>query len=234
VSDWPAAEFPLAAAGAFWLGILTSISPCLMATNVTAISFIARRVDKPKHVLISGAFYTIGQSLAFVLLAMLIVTSLVSIPVVSHWLQKYMFRFLGPLLIVVALFLLELLEIQFGKGRLKQWAQAHGQGGGFWAAALLGMVFAMSFCPTTAAWFFGSLIPLATAHESTIVLPLSFAIGVAVPVLVLSLAVALAASRVGTLFKRVSLAEGWARRGAGLVFLAVGLYFTLAYTLDVI
>ena len=227
-------QWLLSAGGAFWLGILTSISPCLLATNVTAISFLARKVDKPRFVLLSSGCYMLGQAAAFVLLAMLLVGSLVSTPVLSHWLQKYMYGLLGPMLIIVAMFLLELLEVNFGRGRLKQWVQRRGGNGGLWAAALLGIVFAMSFCPTTAALFFGTLIPLAVAQHSSVFLPLMYALGVALPVLVLSVLVALAAHKVGRAFQRISQVEWWARRATGIVFLVVGLYFTLAFTLGVL
>lgn len=227
-------ESILAAGGAFWLGILTSISPCLLATNVTAISFLARKVDKPRYVLVSSGFYMVGQAAAFVLLAMLIVGSLVSVPVVSHWLQKYMFRLLGPILVLVAMFLFELLEVRLGTGRLKQWVQQRGGRGGFWAAALLGVVFAMSFCPTTAALFFGSLIPLAITHGSSVFLPFMYALGVALPVLIISVLMAAAAHEIGRVFQRVTQMEWWARRITGVIFLAVGVYFTLSFTIDVI
>lgn len=217
---------------AFWFGVLTSISPCLMATNVTAISFIARRADKPRYVLISGAFYILGQSIAFVLLAMLLINTLLTIPVVSHWLQKYMFRLLGPILIICAMLLLQLLNPQFGNGKLKEWVQGKTGNGGYWAAALLGIVFAMSFCPTTAALFFGSLLPLAIANQSSLYLPLIYSIGVALPVLAFSLVIALAANRVGTLFAKVGHAEKYARNATGTIFLIIGIWFTLAYTLE--
>ncbi|MCC6699176.1 MAG: sulfite exporter TauE/SafE family protein [Candidatus Hydrogenedentes bacterium] len=219
------------AAGAVWLGILTSVSPCLMATNVAAISFLARKVNRRRDVLLSSAFYVLGQALAFVLLAMLIVTSLVSVPLISHALQKYMFRLLGPILILASMPLLNLLDVNLGSGRLKQWAQTWGSSGGFGAAALLGILFAMSFCPTTAALFFGSLIPLAVANESSLFLPLMYALGVALPATVFSILIAFAAHEIGRVFHKASQMEGWARRFTGAVFLAVGLYFTLAYTL---
>jgi len=217
---------------AFWFGILTSVSPCLMATNVTAISFIARRVDKPHNVLISGGFYILGQSVAFVLLAMLLVSSLLTVPVVSHWLQKYMFRLLGPILIICAMLLLELITPQLGSGKLKEWVQGKTGNGGYWTAALLGIVFAMSFCPTTAALFFGSLLPLAITNESSVYLPLIYSIGVALPVLAFSLVIALAANRVSVLYAKVGHAEQYARRITGAIFLIVGIWFTLAYTLE--
>jgi cytochrome c biogenesis protein CcdA len=224
-------ELLLAAGPAFTLGFLTSISPCLLATNVTAIGFIARRIDRPRYILLSGAAYTLGQALGFVALAALVVGSLVSIPAVSHWLQKYMFRVLGPILIIVGLFLVEWLKVSLGSGRLKGWAQRFGNSGGLWATALLGLLFAMSFCPTTAALFFGGLIPLAIAQESEFFLPLMYSIGVSVPVVAIVLVLGFAANWLGHIMRRVSEVEWWLRRGAGAVFIAVGLYFTLVYSL---
>lgn len=224
-------ELLLAAGPAFVLGVLTSISPCLLATNVTAISFIARRIDRPRYILLSGGCYTLGQALGFIALAALVVGSLVSVPAVSHWLQKYMFRVLGPILIIVGMFLVELLKVSFGSGRLKGWAQRFGSGGGLWATALLGLLFAMSFCPTTAALFFGALIPLAIAHESSLLLPLAYSIGVSVPVVAIVLVLGFAANWLGRIMRRVSEVEWWLRKAAGAVFIVVGLYFTLAYSL---
>ncbi|NUM52360.1 MAG: sulfite exporter TauE/SafE family protein [Candidatus Hydrogenedentes bacterium] len=225
-------EWLVAAGAAFWLGVLTSVSPCLLATNVAAISFLARRVDSIRFVLISCTCYIAGQAAAFVLLAMTLVTSLLSVPSVAHFLQAYMFRLLGPILIVCALFLFELFAVQIGSGRLKAWAQARANAGGFWVAALLGIVFAMSFCPTTAALFFGSLLPLAIARESSFFLPLVYAMGVAAPVIVFSLIIAVSANRLTAAFARVGNAERFARYATAAIFLVVGLFFTLSYTLE--
>ena len=223
-----------ATGAAVWLGLLTSISPCLLATNVAAVSYLARRVDRPRLVLLSCACYIAGQALAFVLLALLLITSVLSAPPVSHALQKYLFRLLGPLLIVCAVLLLEWVTPPLPRGRLKAWAQQHATQGGLWVAAFLGIVFAMSFCPTTAALFFGSLLPLALQHESAFFLPLAYAVGVALPVIGFSLLIALAAHRVAPAFHRAARVDSVARQATGYIFLAIGLYFTLAYTLQVI
>jgi cytochrome c biogenesis protein CcdA len=219
-----------ATAQAFWLGFLTSISPCLLATNIAAISFLARRVDKPRLVFLSGLCYLVGQAVAFVLLAMLLVEGLLSVPLVSHWLQKYMFRLLGPLMILCAMLLLELISVQLGRGKLKAWAQEHTRAGGYWAAALLGIVFAMSFCPTTAALFFGGLLPLSIERESSLYLPFVYAMGVALPVLVFSTIVATAAHKVGVVYAKVAAMERPARYITGCIFLVVGIWFTVAFT----
>ena len=227
-------EWVLAAGAAFWSGVLTSISPCLLATNTAAIAFLARRVDSLRAVGVSCACYIAGQAIAFILLAAALVTSLLSMTAVSHALQTYLFRMLGPVLIVCALFLFEWLNVQLGSGRLKAWANARANSGGAWAAMLLGVVFAMSFCPTTAALFFGSLVPLAVAHRSAVALPLLYAIGVALPVIAFALVIAVFANRLAAVFAHVGRAEQYARKAAGAIFLTVGIYFTLAYTLEMV
>ncbi|MCC6143434.1 MAG: sulfite exporter TauE/SafE family protein [Candidatus Hydrogenedentes bacterium] len=224
----------LPAGAAAWLGLLTSISPCLLATNVAAVSYLARRMDRPRLVLLACGFYIAGQALAFVLLAMLLVSSVLSVPVASLLLQKYMFRLLGPILLVCGVLLLEWVTPPLGRGRLKAWAQGHAAQGGLWVAALLGIVFAMSFCPTTAALFFGSLVPLAIRSESTVFLPFMYACGVALPVVVFSVLVALAGHWVGPAFRRVAMADRFARPFTGYLFLAIGLYFTVVYTLELL
>lgn len=219
---------------ALWLGFSTSVSPCLLATNVTAVSFIARRVEHPRYILLSGLCYTAGQAIAFVLLAALLVSGLLTVPIASYWLQKYMFRLLGPILILCAMLLLKLFDVQLGSGRMKAWAQDAAQGGGFWASALLGIIFAMSFCPTTAALYFGGLLPMSIEQESSVYLPLIYALGVALPVLAISVLVATASHRLAAAYAKVGQIEPWARRVTGCIFLAVGVYFTLAYTLELI
>jgi cytochrome c biogenesis protein CcdA len=227
-------EFIGAAGLAFWFGFLTAISPCLMATNVAAITFIARKINNPKYALLSGLVYIAGQALAYVILGFLLVSSLLSVPHVSIWLQDHFLRLLGPILILTAMFLLELLSINLGSGKMKEEVQKKAVDAGIWFSAILGIVFAMSFCPTTAALFFGSLIPLAVTHESSVLLPLVYALGVAVPVFVFAILIVLAANKVGTLFENVQRAEKWARFGTGGIFLAIGLYFTLVYTLNLL
>jgi len=224
-------EFAAAMGGAFWLGFLTAISPCLLATNVTAITFIARRIDRPRLVAASGGCYMVGQALGFIALALLVTGGLASIPAVSQWMQKYLFRLLGPIMLVVGLFLLEFLSVNLGSGRLKGWAQRFGHSGGLWATMLLGLLFAMSFCPTTAALFFGGLIPLSLAHGSHVLLPLCFAVGVSVPVVGIVLLVIFAVGLIGRAVTRAQALEWWMRRATAALFLAVGGYFTVVHTL---
>ena len=224
----------IAAGSAFWLGVLTSISPCPLATNVAAISFIGRRVDRPGYALWTGLLYTLGRTLVYTVLAVVVVSSLLSAPLVSHWLQKYMNRLLGPILIITGMFLVELIQLPGTGGKLAEWGQKRAESGGLWAAMLLGAVFALSFCPVSAALFFGSLIPLSIQEQSSIILPSLYGIGTALPVIAFGVLIAVGGNRVGKVFRHVTRFERVARYATGVLFLLIGVYFTLAYTIDVI
>ena len=226
-------DWLLGAGVAVWLGVLTSISPCPLATNIAAISFIGRRVDRPRYALLTGLLYTAGRALTYIVLGVVLVGGLLSMPSVSQWLQKYMNRLLGPILVLAGMFLLELIRVNVGSGKLTDWAQKHAGKGGLGAALFLGVVFALSFCPVSAALFFGSLLPLAVEHQSGIVFPLLYGVGTALPVFAFGILIALGAQQVGRVFQQVSRFEFWARRVTGALFIAIGVYLTLAYTIDV-
>lgn len=223
-----------AAGSATVLGMLTAVSPCMLATTIAAISFLARRFGHPRHVLVSAALYVVAQTLTYVAMAGVLVGGLLSTPVLSQWLRMHMLKLVGPFLLLAAPFLLEWLVLSPGRGRMKQWAQTLAVSGGLGTAALLGMLFAMSFCPTTAALFFGGLIPLAVTQESPVYLPLCYALGVSLPVCLFAGLIAIAANKLGRAFQSVTRAEWWLRRATGALFLGLGLYFTLAYTLDLV
>lgn len=226
-------ELILAALSAFWLGVLTSISPCPLATNLAAISFVGRRLEKPRLVLLGGLLYTLGRAVTYGLLGALLVSSLLSAPHLAQFLQRHLNQALGPLLIVIGMFLLELLSLPTrGSSWLVRLQERAGQQG-LVGAFLLGVLFALSFCPISAALFFGSLIPLAVANESGFLLPSAYGVGTAVPVLGMSLVVALGARSIGGLFTRLTAFEKWARRFTGVVFVLAGVYLTLVYVFGV-
>lgn len=221
------------AASALWLGVLTSIGPCPLATNIVAISFVGKRVGSPRQVFMAGVAYTLGRSLTYLCLGVLLVGSLLSAPYVSHVLQKYMNRLLGPVLIIVGMFLLEMLRFDlFSSGptdRMEAWVENWG----IWGAGLLGIGFALSFCPVSAVLFFGSLIPLAVRAGSPVLLPSLYGVGTGLPVFVFASLMALGARSIGEAFGSVTRLEYWARRLTGVVFVLVGIYYCLAYIFGV-
>jgi cytochrome c biogenesis protein CcdA len=222
-------QFLVAAASALWFGILTSISPCPLAMNITAISYIGRRVDNPRRVLSAGLLYTAGRTLTYTALGALLVASLLSAPRLSHILQKYMNLALGPLLIILGMVMLELISFASRGGGVSEKMQRRVDRLGLWGAMLLGIVFALSFCPVSAALFFGSLLTMAVRHESGVILPAVYGIGTGLPVLVFAILIAFGANRLGRAYDRMAAFEFWARRITGVVFIAAGLYYRLTY-----
>ncbi len=224
-------NFWIGAMSAMWLGILTSISPCPLATNIAAISYIGKQADRPHTVLLTGTMYTLGRALTYVILGALLIASLLSVPALSNFLQRYMNKALGPVLILVGMFLLDLLPLPALGGSVTSRLSERLGRSGAWGAGLLGMLFALSFCPTSAALFFGSLIPLSTKSESAITLPLLYGLGTALPVFAFSALVAAGAKSVALVFRKLSAVEVWARRITGLIFVLVGIYFCFTYIL---
>jgi len=218
-----------------WFGVLTSISPCPLATNIAAISYIGRRVDRTGSVLFSGILYTLGRMLTYVVLGAMLISSTHLIPDVANFLQKYMNIALGPMLIIIGVFLLDIIKLNIpgfmgGDGRMQQNIDRTG----IWGAGLLGIVFALSFCPVSAALFFGSLFSMALVHDSAFIMPSLYGIGTAIPVLGFSFLLAFSTQLAGRAFGRISLLEYWARRITALIFIAAGIYYCLQYIFHVI
>lgn len=221
--------FWLAAAAAAWQGILTSISPCPLATNIAAISYIGRRVDSARAVLLSGLIYTLGRTVVYVVLGVLLTAGLLAASAISLALQKYMHLALGPLLILLGMFLLDLLSFGMRGGGVSEKLAARVDRAGIWGAGLLGMLFALSFCPVSAALFFLGLIPLAIEQRSPLVLPAIYGIGTALPVVLFALIIALSAQQLGRAFNALAHFEYWARRVSGVIFILAGIWLSLKY-----
>lgn len=227
-------EFVLAVGSALWLGILTSISPCPLATNIAAISYIGRRVGNSRQLFLAGLLYTLGRTVAYLALAVVLVASLLSAPQASLLLAKYMNLVVGPLLILVGMFLTGLIEYQASGSGIGEGLQKRVDAMGLWGALLLGIVFALTFCPTSAALFFGSLVPLSLKANSRVALPVVYGVGTALPVLLFAVLLATSVQAVGKAYNILAKIEWWARILTGLVFIVVGIYFSLKYVYQVL
>lgn len=216
---------------ALWLGILTSISPCPLATNIAAISYVGRKVNRTRWVLFAGLLYTLGRSLAYVAVALIVTRSLQSIPGVSNFLQNYMNLAIGPLLVFVGILLLGIFNFTLGhgmSGAVQNRVDRMGIGG----AGLLGIVFALAFCPVSAGLFFGALIPLAIKHNAILMSSL-YGIGTALPVIVFAAILAFAAHLIGAVFNKLTVIEIWVRRITAIIMLVIGIYLILKNTFGI-
>lgn len=210
---------------AIWLGILTSISPCPLATNIAAVSYISKNLSNKRNVALSSLFYTIGRITAYTIISAIIVISIISTPRLSHLLQVWGIKLVGPIIIITGAFLLELITIPLPTFSTSFKPQTFGLAGSFF----LGLIFAFSFCPVSAALFFGSLIPLAVLQQSKIMLPLLYGIGTALPVILFASLIAAGSSKIGTLFTKITKIEKWIRTIFGIILIILGVYYTVVY-----
>ncbi len=210
---------------AFLLGILTSISPCPLATNITAIAYISKEIKTVKNTLLNGLFYTLGRGINYTLLATLIYFGLSSFQI-SRIFQGWGDKILGPVLIIIGLIMFGVIKINIGGHnqkieKIKEWLSNKGYIG----SLFLGVLFALAFCPYSGVLFFGVLIPLVLKSTESLFLPPLFALGTGLPVIVFSFFIAFSMQKVSRAFQIVQKVEKIMRYIVASVFMVTGLYY---------
>lgn len=213
---------------AFLLGLLTALSPCPLATNIAAISFIGKEMEDRKRVFRNGLLYTLGRILAYTLLGFVLILILnegSSMFGIQKTIGTWGERVLGPALLVIGLFMLfgDRLNLpQFGfKGNAEGLARKGG-----WGALLIGILFALAFCPTSGVLYFGMLIPLSATTTAGYLLPAVFAIATALPVLVVAWILAFSVQQMGRFYGRMRTVQRWMNLFVGVLFIAIGIYYS--------
>jgi len=193
-------------------------------------------VEHTSSVIASGVLYTLGRVVGYTALGVLITSSLLSIPQTSFFLQNNMNKLLGPILVVTGFFLLEVFQFTVPGLSISEKMTGKFKKLGAAGALPLGILFSLSFCPVSAALFFGSLIPLSLKNSSPVMLPSLYGIGTGLPVLVFAILITVGVQQLGALFKKVALIEYWLRRLTGVIFIVVGIYyiFTHIFHIDLV
>ena len=210
------------------LGLMTAISPCPLATNISAIGFISRNIENRRRVFINGLVYTLGRAISYTGLALIIFFGASKMHI-SMIFQGWGEKLLGPVLILIGLLMLDVLKIKFpGLSGLTDKIGENGKDS-YWGTLLLGMVFALAFCPYSGVLYFMMLIPMTVASVSGLYLPVLFAIATGLPVIIFAWLLAYAVGNVGKLYNQIKTFELWFRRVVSVVFIAVGIYYILIF-----
>lgn len=221
-------NFPLISA--LLLGVLTAISPCPLATNITAIAFISKNnTEGRKKVLLSGLLYTLGLAFTYTGIALIIIFGASKFQV-ARFFQGNGEKFVGPIMILVGLVMLNVIKLNFlGAGNFtEKWSDKF-KNKGLLGAFLLGVLFAMAFCPYSGALYFGALIPMSIKNDASFIYPIAYAVGAGTLVLFFTAIIAFSISQLGKYFKAVQKTEKVMRVVAGLLFVITGLYYVLIY-----
>lgn len=208
---------------AFLLGLMTAISPCLLATNITAIGFISKDIESRKKVFINGLVYTLGRAISYTAIGLIFFFGASQFEF-SALLQEWGEKLLGPLLIIIGLFMLGVIKLSIpGIGFLTE-KMENKSNSGFWGVLLLGIVFALAFCPYSGVLYFGMLIPMTVSSVSGLFLPVTFAIATGIPVIIFAWIIAFSVGSIGRTYNKIKVFETWFRRVIAFVFIGVGIY----------
>ena len=214
---------------AFFIGLMTAISPCPLTTNITAIAYMSKKIGNSKRTILVSLMYTLGRMLTYVLLASLIVWFGLNLQAISLQLQKYGSILLGPLLIILGLVMLEFVKFGFDKGRIgMEKIESRLSDKGYLGSFLLGAVFALAFCPFSAVLFFGMLIPLALKSGDAIIIPSVFAFATGLPVIIFSFILVHSVTHLAKVMNKIKVVEKWIRRIAAIIFIGAGIYYSAA------
>ena len=211
------------------LGILTAVSPCPLATNLTAVAYLGREIDNRRKVFYLGLLYTLGRTIAYSALGAVLIFIIRkgedafdiqdAISAIGEWI-------LGPALVLIGLFmlfghLLHLPKFGFSGQASGSWTQ------GALGALILGVLFAMAFCPTSGMLYFGMLIPMSAVESGGYVLPVVYAIATSLPVLLAAWIIAYSMQSLGKVMGKIAIFQRWFNRFVAILFILVGLYYTI-------
>ena len=214
---------------AFILGIMTAISPCPLATNITAIGFISKDIENKKKIFLNGLLYTLGRAISYTGVGVILYFG-VSKFHVAKFFQMYGERILGPLLIIIGVIMLDLIKIKIpGLIRFTESIEKKNKTGSGWSALVLGIVFALAFCPYSGVLYFGMLIPMSIASPGGLYLPFVFAIATGLPVIIVAYLLAFSISSVGGFYNKIKSFEKWFRRVVAVAFIIVGIYYVYIF-----
>lgn len=214
---------------AFILGIMTAISPCPLATNITAIGFISRELENRKRIFFNGLWYTLGRIISYTVLAFVLYLGASTFHI-ARFFQANGEKFLGPLLIIAGILMLDIIKINIPAfSKLNQKIEQKQWKSNAWSALILGIIFALAFCPYSGALYFGMLIPLTLSSSEGMLLPVVFALATALPVIIFAYVLAFSISGLGSLYNKVKIFEFWFRRIVAVVFIIVGLWYFVMF-----
>ena len=217
-------QFPIFTA--FILGLMTAISPCPLATNITAIGFISKDITSQRKVFINGLIYTLGRAITYTLIGLLFFFGASQFKFAGFF-QEWGEKLLGPLLIIIGLFMLGVIKLKIpGVSSLTDRMENKSKSG-IWGVLLLGIVFALAFCPYSGVLYFGMLIPMTVSSASGLFLPLIFAIATGIPVIVFAWLIAFSVGSIGNVYNKLKNFELWFRRIVAFLFIGVGIYYMI-------
>ncbi|MDL2230891.1 aromatic aminobenezylarsenical efflux permease ArsG family transporter [Bacteroidales bacterium OttesenSCG-928-L19] len=217
-SNWPIFT-------ALILGLMTAFSPCPLATNITATAYLSKDIGDKKRVFLNGIFYTLGRTFSYTALGMIFYFGASQFQV-ARFLQNIGGMWLGIALVIIGILMLDIIKINIpGLNKLTANVGEKKRKKNYLNAFLLGVLFALAFCPYSGVLYFGVLIPMTIASPSGLILPIIFAIATGLPVIIIAYLLAYSMSNVGKFYNKMSSFQKWFKRIVAAIFIIIGIYY---------
>lgn len=213
---------------ALLLGLMTAVSPCPLATNIAAVGYLGHDATNRHRVFLAGLCYTLGRVLTYTVLGMVLIPLLrrgADLFDAERMLARY-----GEVLPPAVLLLFGVLLLLGDRLKLPRIGRINGEAprsNGYGGALLLGALFALAFCPTSALFYFGMLLPMAAAETGGWLLPAFYAVATGLPVAAAAWILAYGAAGIGVFYNRMQrLQKGLTLLVGGGMILA-GIYYAI-------
>ena len=212
---------------AFVLGIMTAISPCPLAVNITATAYLSKDISDKKRVLFNGLFYTAGRMFSYTVLAGIIYFGASKLHI-AKWFQQINSLWIGVALIIIVILMLDIIKLNIPF--LSNWTSRLSEKQNkrnYWTAFLLGVLFALAFCPYSGILYFGALIPLTIASNEGLLLPPVYSFATGLPVIIIAFLLAYSIANIGKFYNKIKSFELWFRRIVAGIFIGIGIYYVI-------
>ena len=198
-----------------------------MATNITAIGFISKDIGNRNKIFLGGLLYTLGRVVAYTVLGIILISILKegsSMFSLQKGISKYGEILIAPVLIFVGVFMLFGDRLNLPKFGFSGTGKAEKLKGNL-GSLLLGVLFALAFCPTSGLFYFGMLIPMSAAEPGGYLLPIVYAVATGLPVILVAWVLAYSVAGIGKFYNRIQVFQKWFNRVVAVLFIAVGIYY---------
>lgn len=220
-------DLPILAA--FVLGLMTAISPCPLATNITATAYLSKNITKKSKVLLNGMMYVLGRMFSYTALGLILYFGASQFKV-SKALQGAGGLWLGIALIIAGILMLDVIKYNLPfLNKLTPTVNESKHRAGYWQAFIMGIAFALAFCPFSAVLYFGVLIPMTIAAPSGLLLPPVFAVATGLPVIIIAYLLAYSIANISKFYNSMKSFDKWFKRIIAAIFILAGIYYIITY-----
>lgn len=221
------AELPVVAA--VGLGILTSVSPCPMASHAAAISVLVRQAGGFRRGIAVGSAYALGRAASYALVAWVASVGLLRLGPIVRKIQSHADAVLGLVFLAGGILLAVSPWLKLpGKGiDAAGWKHRLDAAGAIPGAFALGALLALAFCPVSAGIFFGSVIPLALTTNPSWAVTVPYGLATALPVFVLTLAAGYGTQQIARVFRATQRVTPWLHRISVVGMIGAGIWLLI-------